>query len=331
MALTKVFRIELTGGKDVEKDLTAIKKTMASMATAIAKAKGELAALLVTKGDPAEITKLIAKISQLEAKMKSLSQERKKAEADAKTQAQAEKLLADAKLKTAQADKAAAQAEESRIKSQIAQEKELDRQIDREKKETQELQKKKNVLDGLPGSYNALKKSAQELYAELKKANSTSTITTGGKSFSYDQAIAEYKRLSAAEQDFRRQFVKDGTLVGEYASGIVDAFKRLNIDDIIKDQVTGAKNQIGELEKKTQELSVAYRQAQKEGSQDLDKLQKEIHDNVVETEKLKKSVKDTEVQLRGMGGVGDQITGAINKNFKELKNNASQLLVNTVK
>lgn len=324
MALTKVFRIELTGGKDVEKDLTAIKKAMSSMATAIAKAKGELAQLVSTKADPGAISSLTAKIAELEAKMKSLGQERKKAEADAKTQAQTEKLLAEAKLKNAQATKVL-------IDTEIAQDKELDRQIDREKKETEALKKKKKELDGLPGSYNALKKSAQELYAELKKANSTSTVTTaGGKSFSYDQAIAEYKRLSAAEQDFRRQFVKDGTLVGEYASGIVDAFKRLNIDDIIKDQVTGAKNQIGELEKKTQALTVAYREAQREGSQDLDKLQKEIHDNVVETEKLRKSIKDAEVQLGGIGSVGNQITSSINKNFKELKNSIAQFALSYV-
>ena len=330
MALTKIFRIELTGGKDVEKDITSIKKAMSSMATAIAKAKGELAQLVSTKADPGAISSLTTKIADLEAKMKSLSQQRKNAETDAKRQAEAEKILADVKLKEAQASKAQEQADLARTQSIIAQEKELDRQIDRERKETEQLQRKKKELDAQPGSYNAIKKAAQELYSVLKNANSTSTVSTNGKTFNYDQAIAEYKRLSAAEQDFRRQFVKDGTLVGEYTTGIVQAFKSMNIDDIIKNQVGGAKQQLTDLEKKTQQLVVAYRQAQQQGGQDLDKLQKEIHDNVVETEQLRKSVQAAETQLKGIGGVGDQVTSAINKNFKELKNNIAQFALSYI-
>lgn len=306
MALTKVFRIELTGGKDVEKDLTSIKKTMASMATSIVKAKGELAALLTSKADPAAISNLTKKIAELEGRMKSLSQERKKAEADAKTQAQTEKILADARLQNAKA----AQIEE--------------------KKETEAIKKKKKELDALPGSYNAVRNAMNQLRPLIQKGNESSLINFNGQNLSFDQAIAEYKRLSAAEQDFRRQFAKDSTLVGEYASGIVDAFKRLNIDDIIKNQVNGAKDQIGQLEKKTQELTVAYREAQKQGSQDMDKLQKEIHDNVVETEALRKKVKEAEVQLGGIGAVGNQITSSISKNFKELKNSIAQFALTYV-
>jgi hypothetical protein len=378
--VTKVFRIEMTGGKDVEKDFISISKATVAMGKAIAKAKGELAALVSTKADPGAISNLTAKISELEAKYKSLSQQRKNAETDAKRQAEAEKLLADVKLKEAQATKALEQAELAKTQAQVAQEKELDRQIALEQKEQKELQKKKQVLDAQPGSYNSIKKAAQELYAVLKNAPPGAIFQANGKFFSYDEAIAEYKRLSAAEQEFRRQFTKDGTLVGEYASGIVDAFKRLNIDDIIKNQVNGAKQQLGELETKTQQLVVAYRQAQQQnitstqalkteinqltvaydhakaqgvadlaaletklkelqaayhqaqqqGGQDLDKLQKEIHENVVETENLKKAVAGAEVQLRGIGGVGEQITGSINKGFKELKNSIGQFALTYV-
>jgi hypothetical protein len=323
MALTKVFRIELTGGKDVEKDIISISKAMGKMAASIVKAKTELAQLVSTKADPAAISSLTAKITELETKFKNLSAQRKQAETDAKRQAEAEKILADARLKNAKAT-------QIETDTMIAQDKELDRQIDREKKETEQLQKKKKELDAQPGSYNSIKKAAQELYAVLKNANSTSVVAAGGKTFNYDQAIAEYKRLSGAEQDFRRQFAKDQTLVGEYASGIVDAFKRLNIDDIIKNQVNGAKDQIGQLEKKTQELTVAYRQAQQQGSQDLNKLQKEIHDNVVETEALRKKVKEAEVQLGGVGAIGNQITGSLNKNFKDLKNSIGQFVIGYV-
>jgi hypothetical protein len=330
MALAKVFRIELNGGKDVEKDIQSIRKAMKEMATAIRQTKAELAALLSSNADPAAVVNLTNKIAELEARLKSLSQQRKTAETDAKRQAEAEKLLADAKLKEAQAAKAQAQADEARMKSQIAQEKELDRQIDRERKEQQELEKKKRILDALPGSYNAIRNSLNELRPLIQSGNTGTLINFGGQQISFDQAIEEYKKLSAAEQSFRRQFTRDGTLVGEYASGIVDAFKKLNIDDIIKNQVDGAKDQLTQLEKKTNDLVVAYRAAQQQGGADLNALEKEIHDNVVETEELRKKVIEAEVQLRGIGGVGEQITGSIKNGFKELKQTIGQFVLGYV-
>lgn len=330
MALTKVFRIEMTGGKDVEKDILAIKKAMSSMATAIAKAKGELAELVSTKADPGAISSLTAKISDLEAKMKSLSQERKKAETDAKRQAEAEKILADAKLKEAQASKAQEQAELARTQAQIAQEKELDRQIALEQKEQKELEKKKKALDALPNSYLKIKESLAQLKPFIQSGGAGDSVNFQGKQINFDQAVSEFKKLSFAEQDFRRQFQKDGTLVGEYASGIANAFKRLGIDDIIKNNLDGGKKAIGDLEKKTNDLVVAYRRAQQSGSADLNKLEKEIHDNVVETEALRKKVQEAEVQLRGINGVGGQITNSLNKNFKELKNSIGQFALTYV-
>lgn len=330
MALTKVFRIELTGGADVQKDISAIKTAMSAMATAINKAKGELAALLASNGDPAAISGLTSKIAELETRLKNLSQQRKTAETDAKRQAEAEKILADVKLKEAQASKALEQAELARVQSQIAQEKELDRQIAAEQKEQRELEKKKKVLDAMPGSYNAIRNALNELRPLIQKGNESATINFGGQQLNFNEAIAEYKRLSAAEQEFRRQFVKDGTLVGEYASGIVDAFKRLNIDDIITGQVNGAKQQIGQLEQKTKELVVAYRQAQQEGSADLNKLEKEIHDNVVETQRLQQAVRSAETQLQGINGVGQQITTSISNGFKNLKNAIGQFALTYV-
>jgi hypothetical protein len=330
MALTKVFRIELTGGKDVEKDFLSISKATVAMGKSIAKAKAELAQLVSAKADPAAISSLTAKISDLEAKFKSLSAERKKAETDAKRQAEAEKILADAKLKDAKATKELEQAELARTKNMIAQEKELDRQIDREQKEQAELQKKKKILDGLPGSYNAIKSALAQLKPFVNSGGLGGTANFNGRQLNFDQALAEFKQLSAAEQDFRRQFAKDGTLVGEYASGIVDAFKKLNIDDIIKNQVGGAKEQIGQLETKTKELVVAYRKAQQEGSKDLNKLQKEIHDNVVETQKLQRAVNDAEVQLRSIDGVGSSITSSISEGFSNLKDSIGQFVITFV-
>lgn len=330
MAVAKVFRIEMNGGRDVEKDISAIKKAITAMGQAIKQAKGELKSLVSSNADPAVIASLNKRIAELDARMKSLSQTRKVAETDAKRQAEVEKILADTKKKEAEATKALELAEKARVQSMIAQEKELDRQIALEQKESRELEKKKKLLDALPGSYNAIKSALSQLRPFIQSGGAGGTISFGGQQLNFDQAIAEYKRLSAAEQDFRRQFARDGLLVAEYSSGIVDAFKKMNIDDIIKGQVNGAKQQLGELEKRTNDLVVAYRQAQQSGSADLNKLEKEIHDNVVETQKLKKAVSEAEVQLGGVGAVGTQITNSISQGFKNLRNNIAQFTLGYV-
>lgn len=323
MALSKVFRIEMVGGKAAEQDVLAIKKAITEMSKAIKQAKGELAVLLSGGGDASGIVNLNKRIAELEARLKSLSAQRKSAEVDAKRAAEAEKLLADAKLKVAKADR-------ERINSQIAQEKELDRQIALENKQTQALRRQKAAADALPGSYDRIKASLAALRPFIQSGGVGGTVAFNGKQINFDQAIAEFKQLSAAEQDFRRQFARDGLLVGEYTSGIVQAFQRLNIDDIIKGQVTGAKQQLGQLETRTKELVVAYRQAQQSGTGDLNKLEKEIHDNVVETQKLSQSILHAQTQLKGIGGVGSQITGALNRNFRDLKNNIAQFALGFV-
>lgn len=319
----------MTGGRDVEKDIQAIKKAMTETGKAIKLTKGELASLLAG-GDQTAINGLINKIASLEKQLKGLSQQRQQGEKDAKAQAQAEKLLAEAKLKEAQATKQQELANKARIQSQIAQEKELDRQIALEQKEQRELQKKKAILDALPGSYNSIRNALNQLRPQIQAGNTGSLVNLGGQQISFEAAIAEFKRLSAAEQDFRRQFAKDGLLVGEYTSGIVQAFSKLNIDDIIKNNVNGAKQQLDSLEKETKDLVVAYRAAQTSGSADLGKLEQKIHANVIETEKLGKAIKDAETQLKGVGGVGTQITNALNKNFKELRNSVAQFALGYV-
>lgn len=319
----KAFKIEMSGGGEVKKDIDAIKDSMDRAAKAIKAAKSELNALLNSGGDSSAVTALEKKITSLEKALKSLSTQKKAAETDDKRAAEAAKLLA-------QAEKALAQAAQARNATMIAQEKELDRLIAKEERETKALQGQKQVLDALPGSYRAIVAAQKQLRPFIQSGGAGGTTNFNGQQINFDQAIQEYKRLSEAEQNFRRQFTRDNLLVGEYASGIAQSFKNLGIDDILKKQVAGAKQQLQGLTQTTQGLVVAYRQAQASGSGDLNKLEKEIHDNVVETQKLTKSIADAEIQLKGMGGVGSQITSSINRNFKELKNSIAQFALGYV-
>lgn len=70
------------------------------------------------------------------------------------------------------------------------------------------------------GSYNDILRQQRQLYALVKNTKTGSPVTFQGQTLQFDQAIAKLKQLSAAEQDFRRQFARDGLLVAEYASGI---------------------------------------------------------------------------------------------------------------
>jgi len=330
MAVSKVFRIELNGSSAVNKDFQTIKKSVTEMGKVIKSAKEELALLLNTKGDTSQIADLSRKLEQLNKSYEALKKQRETAKTNARDQAAAEKLLAEMIVKEAQANKLKAQADEARTRSTIAQNKELDRQISLEQKQTAALQKQLTVASALPGSYNAIRASLAQLRPFIQSGGIGGTVAFNGQNINFDQAIAEFKQLSAAEQDFRRQFARDGLLVGEYTTGIVQAFKSMNIDDIIKNQVAGAKNQLGQLEAKTNELVVAYRQAQASGSVDLNKLEKEIHDNVTETLRLKQATQAAEVQLKGIGGVGSQITASISKGFKDLRGSIAQFALSYI-
>lgn len=325
--MIKAFEIKLTGGGEVQKDIDNIKKSMDGLAASVKKAKADLKVALESGGDTSG---LIKKIKDLENAMKTLAEQRKSSEVDAKRAAEAEKLLAAARLIDAKATKALAQAENERAKAQATQSKETDRQISQQERKTKGVREEKQLLDALPGSYRAIVAAQKQLRPFIQSGGAGGTTNFNGQNINFDQAIEEYKRLSKAEQDFRRQFTRDNLLVGEYASGIAQSFKSMGIDDILRKQVAGAKAQLQGLENTTQGLVVAYRQAQASGSADLNKLEKEIRDNVVETQNLKKSIADAEVQLKGLGGVGGQITSAINKSFKELRNSIAQFALGYV-
>lgn len=326
-AITKVFEIKLTGSQEVSKGLGTIKRSMDSMGKTIAITKRELDAMLNAKGDSTQIEGLKRKLDELNKSYQQLKNQRTSTERNARDAAMAEKALADAALRQAQAQKELARAERERIKSQIDQEKELDRQIAAEQKLENQLRRQKQVLDALPGSYNEIRNQLNQLRPFIQSGGMGGTIAFNGQNLNFDQAIAEFKRLSAAEQDFRRQFSRDGLLVGEYTSGIVQAFERLNIDDIIKKNIDGAKQQLQALEQETKELVAAYRQAQQTGSATMQELQQKIHNNVVETERLSKAVNNAEAQLKGVGGVGAQITESIQRGFRNLRNSIAQFAV----
>lgn len=324
MALQKVFRIELNGSQGVVKNFDSIASAVKKMDEVLKTTKGDLSKLLAENGNANSIAQLKKQINDLEKAQNSLNAERDNAAKSLQREADLEKKLAAVKTEEAKAAKILEQTEATRIQSQIAQEKELDRQIALEDKQTSSLQKQKAAADALPGSYIAIKAALAELRPFIQAGDKGTTTAFQGQNINFSGAIEQYKQLSFAEQSFRRQFQADGTIVGEYTSGIVNAFKTLKIDDIITGQITGAKQQLGQLETKTNDLVVAYKAAQTSGSADLKTLETQIKSNVEQTIALKSAIGQTETQLRGMGGVGAQINESISSGFSSLKNSIGQ-------
>jgi hypothetical protein len=315
--IQKVYTLSIVGGEKSVNQVEQLNTAFNKLRETKESLNGQLENAILSKEGASNIQKLRAQITDLNKQMAGLNNQRQKATNDAKAQAQAEKLLADIKLKEAQATAALARADKERTASIIAQEKELDRQIDRETKLEAQLRKQKQAVDSLPGSYNALKKELRELDTLVKAASSGSPVTFQGNTLSYDQAIGKLKELSSAEQEFRRQFAKDQTLVGEYTTGILQAFNKAGLNDLINNQINNANTKIKDLDKSFEALTAQYAQIRTEGSGAFDAVEKEMIQNRQEAEKLRNEVAGINTRLGEVNGVGDKVTKALKDGFRD--------------
>ena len=180
--------------------------------------------------------------------------------------------------------------------------------------------KSKDEATALAGSYNEVKKKMAELRPLIQAANKDSEVLFQGRTLNFSQAIDEYKKLAAAEQDFRRQFTKDNLLVGEYTTGILQAFKSAGLDDLIKDQVARTKQQIKSLDDGFDSLKKELAELRVTGSGSFDAIERQMIENRNEANRLSGSLQSIDQQMRGMGGIGTRITTGIRQSFQDLKN-----------
>lgn len=193
-------------------------------------------------------------------------------------------------------------------------------------KELDDLRKQRAGVNAAKGSYAELYAQYKQLYALVKNAPKGASINFLGNTLSYDEAIAKLKQLAAAEQDFRRQFARDGLLVGEYTSGIVQAFKKMGLGDLVAGQVTKAKQRLGELNAEFDKLQKEFDEAKRTGVGDLQAIEAQMIENRRETINLTNEVNRLDNELQGTGDIGVQITNAIGNGFKNLKGQLSSLV-----
>lgn len=149
----------------------------------------------------------------------------------------------------------------------------------------------------------------------VKAQGGGSPINFRGQLLSYDQAIIKLQQLTAAEQAFRRQFAADRTLVGEYTTGIIQAFKQMGLQDLVAGQVVGAKQRIDELDKELVQLRNTIIQVQQTGGTGLDNLERDLIANRTEANALRSEVNRLNTELKNTNDVGSSVTNTIKNGF----------------
>lgn len=188
-----------------------------------------------------------------------------------------------------------------------------------------DLQKKKRAANiGEAGSISEVRKQIKDLNAALilKNQSGGGLINFNGAVLSIDQATAKLKQLITVEQDFRRQFARDGLLVAEYTSGIVQAFKQMGLGDLVGGQINKAQEHLNELNKDFDRLQKELEETKKAGNS-TETIERQMIENRKEVIALGGTLKNLRADLTGVGGVGASITNSITNGFKSLKGQVS--------
>lgn len=187
---------------------------------------------------------------------------------------------------------------------------------------TQKLLTQQNELRQLPQNYYTLvaaQKQALELY---KITPSTSPFFQEVKQGAID--------ATSKVQAFNRTLSPDGTLVGEYKSGIINAFKELGLSDVLKKQRDEINGNLNKLKKESQDLAAEYRKTGTAGTESFSKIDQQLRLNVEQQEHMKKSLLSLDSALNNTGSIGGQISTGIANGFKNARLQLSQLLLGYV-
>lgn len=180
-------------------------------------------------------------------------------------------------------------------------------------KEREERRKTRQGVDALEGSYNQIAKKYRELLALSKNAiNLTNPEEV-------KQAQTELKKYKDLLDNFNRGLSKDGTLVGEYTTGIINAFRNNGLDNLINDQINSAKGSLGKLDSEFDKLKQSLGEVKAAGKGGFESIEREMVQNRNEAEQLRQQIERVEQELHHTGESGSRITGAIGLQFKNLK------------
>ncbi len=188
----------------------------------------------------------------------------------------------------------------------------------------QELNEQRLLRAGntaLSGSYNDVAKRYRDLL------NISKNTTNLGNPREIAAAATELKRLKDQLDAFNRSLSRDGTLVGEYTTGIVQAFRRLGAGGLIEDKLNRDKAALLALDAQFATLTARLRTLRAAGDTNLGALEAEMVANRTEAARLGAGIRDINSSLRSTGGLGAQVGGALREEFRNAGKQLSQFLV----
>lgn len=135
-----------------------------------------------------------------------------------------------------------------------------------------------------------------------------------------DKAKADLFSLKSQLDDFNRSLTRDKLLVGEYTTGIAQAFDKLGLGGLVKDHISAAKQQIQTLNTEFERLGRELKAVGDISSESGQKLQSELIANRRQVETLTSHVQQ-------FGGIGTQVMQGLKNEFASLKGMIAQFTI----
>lgn len=187
----------------------------------------------------------------------------------------------------------------------------------------QEIAQDRLVASGataVAGSYNAIATEYKRTLQQLKNGTSLADAMKIG------DAQKKLIALKTQLDNFNRKLSPDGTLIGEYKTGILNAFKGAGLTDLITNQLTKAKAKTAELNAQFEKLKVELKAVQATGTGSMDSLERQLIENRTAAAQLRTQISGIEQGLRNTG-VGSQIVNGLRDSFKDLGKQIVQVAI----
>lgn len=319
----KIYQLKTLGYDTIIKELNDIDAGFIR----IKKSKQEASTKFSMAQDAAEAQRFANEIRNLKKEEAELRVERQRLMNEAKAsqaQRQAELTQREKERQSLEAERqqqASLRTEKEKTALQIKQEQLLRQQ------EINQRNAEKNAVTAAAGSYRAIVRELRELGRLTENVGMGSPVQFRGQTLAYDQAIAKMKQLATIEQDWRRQFSRDGLLVSEYTSGIVQAFKKMGLGDLVGGQIAQATQRLNELNTNFSTLKNQLQQVRAAGTGGLDAIERKLIENRQEALALQQQVGHLQQEFRGAGTIGNQITSGIAQGFRDMKTQLAQFVI----
>lgn len=175
-------------------------------------------------------------------------------------------------------------------------------------------------------SYNDLLVKIRQLKAEQKNNINLLSINDTDLAKSNEEIRKLQDRINA----FNRSLSSEGTNVGEYTRGLVNALKSANLDGVLGNQINAVKLKVQGLDNEFIVLQQKLKEAQNAGNQSLTHIEKEIIANRMEAEKLNSQLQTVNHTISSVGNIGNQVTDSLKNNFNSVTTSVKNLVLGYV-